>query len=165
MSTADPALGSHGAVEGKESAADTNVIARSFMRYVDTFRHLDPRATLRHLHIPFVFVDGGCARVFSTKPEIEAFVSKVMRDLASRAYARSEIEELYVHPLSDRAAVVSVARVRYAAHGGELGRLGETYTLLRDSHGEWHIAVAIVHAADRVLRAEFTSRSRRGRIS
>jgi hypothetical protein len=145
MSTADVNLAA------QECAADTDVIARSFMRYVETFQGLDPHATIRHLHVPFVFVDERM-RVSSTKPELEAFVAMFMRDLASRAYGRSEIDELYVHRLSDHAAVVSCSRTRYTEHGDEMGRLGETYTLLRSS-GEWRIAVAIVHGADRVLGA------------
>jgi hypothetical protein len=152
MSTADVDLEPHGSVERRESAADTDVIARSFMRYVETFQQLDLHATLRHLHVPFVFIEERL-RVSSTSLEIEAIVATIMRDLASRAYARSEIDELYVYRLSDHAAVVSCSRTRYAEHGDEMERLGETYTLLRRSDDEWRIAVAIVHAADRVLRA------------
>ena len=83
MSTAK--LKPHGAAERK--LAGTDVIALSFMLYVYTFQQLDARATLRQLHMPFVFVDEQM-RVFSTTSEIEAFVATVMRDLASRAYRR-----------------------------------------------------------------------------
>lgn len=151
MSTADVVFKSQRSVERQESAA-TDAISRAFMQYAETFQGLNPRATLRYLHVPFVFV-GEHMRVSSTKPEIEAFLTAVMGDLASRTYARSEVDELHVHRLSDHAAMVSVSRTRYTERGDEMERLGETYTLLRSSDDEWRIAVAVVHAADRVLRA------------
>ena len=122
------------------------------MSYAETFQRLDPRATLRHVHVPFVFV-GEHVRVSSTEAELEAFLAAIMRDLASRNYARSEIDELHVHRLSDHAAVVSMSRTRYTKRGDAMERLGETYTLLRSSDDEWRIAVAVVHAAGRDLRA------------
>src|SRR5262245_58624501 len=123
MSDADVNLEPRGFIKGQESAADTDVIAQSFMRYVETFQELDPRATLRHLHVPFVFV-GEHVVVSSTKREVEAFLATIMRDLASRGYARSEIDELYVYRLSDRAAMVSVSRTRYTERGEAMERLG-----------------------------------------
>jgi uncharacterized NTF2-like protein DUF6841 len=88
-------------------------------------------------------------RVSSTKRELEAFLATIMRDLASRSYARSEIDELHVHRLTDHAAVVSMSRTRYTERGDAMERLGETYTLLRGSDDEWRIAVAVVHAPGR----------------
>jgi hypothetical protein len=132
----------------QDAAADTDAVTRSFMRYVETFQGLDPRATLRHLHVPFVFV-GDHVHASSTQRELEAFVATIMRDLASRNYARSEIDDLHVHRLSDHAAVVSTSRTRYTDSGDAIERLGETYTLLRGSNDEWRIAVAVVHGAGR----------------
>jgi hypothetical protein len=102
--------------------------------------------------VPFVFV-GEHVVISSTEREIEAFLATIMRDLASHSYARSEIDELHVYRLSDHAAVVSVSRTRYTDRGEAMGRLGETYTLLRSADDEWRIAVAVVHAARRVHHA------------
>ena len=59
--------------------------------------------------------------------------------------------DLHVRQMSGDTAFVSVSRVRYAADGRELERLGETYTLRRTERG-WKIAVAMIHAPDTILR-------------
>ena len=69
----------------------TATITRAFERYVDTFQSLDPKATLRHLHVPSLILDARGPHVLSSEGEAEAFLTTVMRDLAERGYARSEI--------------------------------------------------------------------------
>jgi hypothetical protein len=128
-------------------------IKRHFMGYVQTFRALNPRAMLRHVHVPLVLIDGRGMQVLSNAAEIEALLTSVMRGLASRGYARSDLEELWVYPLRPGAALVSVARARYDADGEEIDCLGETYTLLRGADDVWRIAIAVVHDAADVLRA------------
>jgi ketosteroid isomerase-like protein len=140
--------------EKRESTTlDSATITRHFMKYTRTFQSLDPRRTLRHLHLPLAFFDGRDMRVLSTAAEVEEFLTMVMDNLASRGYARSDIEELWVYPLGANVALVSVARARYTAKGDEIDCIGETYTLLREADGEWRIAMAVVHDAPNVLRA------------
>jgi ketosteroid isomerase-like protein len=128
----------------------TATITQAFERYVDTFQSLDPKATLRHLQVPTLVLDARGAVVLSTEADAEAFLTKVMRDLAARGYTRSEITESYVHLLDETTALVSVNRVRYATAGRELERVGETYTL-RKTADDWKIVVAVVHDASGVL--------------
>jgi ketosteroid isomerase-like protein len=135
------------------TAPDAATITRHFMKYAKTFQASDPRATLQHVHVPLVFFDGRDMRVLSSAAEVEALLTTLMRNLASRRYARSDIEELWVYPLSANVALVSVARARYTAEGDEIDCLGETYTLLRDADDEWRIGIALVHDAPNVLRA------------
>ena len=127
-------------------------ITRAFKRYVDTFQSLDPKATLRYLHVPSLVLDARGPHVLASAVEAEAFLTNVMRDLEARGFARSEIVESHLHVLSEALAVVSVSRIRYADTGRELGRLGETYTLRRTGD-DWKIVVAVVHDADGVLGA------------
>jgi hypothetical protein len=124
------------------------------MKYARMFQSLDPQETLRHVHVPLTFFDGRDIRVLSSTEEVEALLANVMRNLASRGYARSDIEELWVYPLGANVALVSVARARYTAEGDEIDCVGETYTLLREADGEWRIGVAVVHDAANVLRAK-----------
>ena len=63
----------------------------SFERYVDTFQSLDPKATLRHLHVPSLILDARGPHVLSSEDEAETFLTTVMRDLDARGYARSEM--------------------------------------------------------------------------
>ena len=83
----------------------TATITRAFERYVDTFQSLDPKATLRHLHVPSLILDARGPHVLSSEGEAEAFLTTVMRDLAERGYARSEIAESHVHVLSETTAL------------------------------------------------------------
>jgi hypothetical protein len=148
------------AAKRESMTLDATTITRRFMKYTRTFQSLDPRAALRHVHVPFVFVDGQEMRVLSSTAEVEALLATVMRNLASVGYARSDLEELWTYPLGANIALVSVARARYTAEGAEIDCLGETYTLLRDVDGEWRIGMAVVHDAANVLRAR--PRCRRG---
>jgi hypothetical protein len=132
---------------------DAPTITRHFMKYARTFQSLDPREVLRYVHVPLVFFDGRDMRVLSSAADVEALLTSVMRNLASRGYARSDIEELWVYPLGTNVALVSVARARYTAAGDEIDCVGETYTLLREADDEWRIGIAVVHDAPNVLRA------------
>jgi len=120
----------------------TATITQAFERYVDTFQSLDPKATRRHVHVPAVVLDTRGPIVLSTEADAEAFLTRVMRDLAARGYTRSEITESYVHVLGETTALVSVNRIRYASAGREMDRLGETYTLLKTGD-DWKIVVAV----------------------
>ena len=128
----------------------TATISRAFERYVDTFQSLDPKATLRHLHVPSLILDARGPHMLSSADEAEAFLTKVMRDLDARGYARSDIAESCVHVLSETTALVSVSRVQRSVTDRELERLGETYMLCRTGDN-WKIVVAVVHDADGVL--------------
>jgi hypothetical protein len=130
----------------------TATITQAFERYVDTFQLLDPKAALRHLHVPSLVLSAHGPLVLSTEAEAERFLTNVMRDLEARGYARSEIVESHSHTLSEALAVVSVSRIRYTDTGRELERLGETYTLRRTGD-DWKIVVAVVHDVGGVLRA------------
>jgi ketosteroid isomerase-like protein len=128
----------------------TATITQAFERYVDTFQSLDPKATLRHLHVPSLVLDARGPLVLSSEADAEAFLTRVMRDLAARDYTRSEITDSFVHLLGETTALVSVSRIRYATGGREMERLGETYTL-RKTDDDWKIVVAVVHDANGVL--------------
>jgi hypothetical protein len=136
----------------------TATITQAFERYVDTFQSLDPRATLRHLHVPTLMLNARGAFVLSTEADAEAFLAKVMRDLAARGYTRSQITESYAHLLDETTALVSVSRIRYGTAGRELERLGETYTL-RKTGDDWKIVVAVVHDASGVLTDSWRRRT------
>jgi uncharacterized protein (DUF1330 family)/ketosteroid isomerase-like protein len=139
--------------QGEESVhSDPATVTRAFRRYVETFQTLDATATLRHLHLPCMFIDPRGVRVMSSEREAEELLTMVMRDLRTRGYARSEITELHVHLMNDRTALLSVSRVRYTSSGEEMERLGETYAL-RNLDDDWKIVVAMVHDPGAVLRA------------
>jgi hypothetical protein len=123
----DPSSQQGGTPVTTQQAASTE----SFRRYVEAFRTLDPRAALRHLHIPFIFVDDRGARLLLSATEAEALLTIVMDALRIRGYARSDIGELHVYPLNRHAAIISVNRIRYTTAGEELERVGETYTLVQ----------------------------------
>ena len=129
---------------------DDEKISRRFSEYVAAFQTLDPGAPLPFCHVPCVFMSAQGMRVMASSSEIEVFFAQVMQGLRARNYARSSLRGVHVMQMSDGAALVSVSRVRYRADGGELERLGETYTLLKTAD-EWKIAAALVHDVDTAL--------------
>ena len=118
--------------------------AQTFRDYVQAFQSLRPSAVVGYFHLPFVLIADGGVRAVTESGALEALLGQVMDGLKARGFARSEITEMRAHRLSEKLAVVSVRRIRYKIDGGELERLGETYTF-RQVDNLWKIAAAIVH--------------------
>jgi hypothetical protein len=118
--------------------------AQTFRDYMQAFQSLRPSAVVSYFYLPFVLIADGGVRALAESSALEAFLGEVMDSLKARGFARSDITEMRAHRLSEKLAVVSVRRIRYKTDGGELERLGETYTFRRDDD-RWKIAAAIVH--------------------
>jgi len=127
----------------RESIEET--ATQTFRNYVQAFQSLRPSAVIYYFHLPFALIADSGVRAFTESGALETFFGGLMDGLKARGFARSEITEMRAHRLSERLAVVSVRRIRYKTDGGELERLGETYTFRRIDN-QWKIAAAIVHA-------------------
>jgi hypothetical protein len=123
---------------------DEEPIVRMFNEYVQAFQRLDPRPVASYCNVPCMFIAPQGVHVMMNVSEVESLLAAMMAALKARGFARSEITGVRVSPVSDSSAMVSVRRIRYRADGGELERLGETYTL-RKVDGAWKIVTALVH--------------------
>jgi ketosteroid isomerase-like protein len=130
---------------------DEKLIAETFTDYVHAFQTLNAQAVFSYCHVPCMFIAPQGVLVMTTVAEVEAFFRRVMEGLKARGYGRSELTDLQVKRMSERAGLVSVGRVRYATDGRELEQLGETYSLRKTDDG-WKIAAAMVHDPDAVLK-------------
>jgi ketosteroid isomerase-like protein len=132
-------------------AREEEAITQTFTNYIQTFRTLDPHATLPYFHVPCMFSPPQGVLILATAADVEALLIQVMEGLKARSYVRSELMDLHVKQMSGNSALVSVSGVRYKTDGQELERFGGTYTLRR-TEGGWKIAVAMIHDPDTILR-------------
>jgi ketosteroid isomerase-like protein len=129
---------------------EEEAVAQTFRDYIQAFQSLRASAVPSYFQLPFMLIADNGVRALTDAASLEAFVGQLMEGLKSRDFARSEITDMRVHRLSEKLALVSVHRIRYKDDGGELERLGETYTFRRLDDG-WKIAAAIVHDPGVVL--------------
>ena len=129
---------------------EEEAVAQTFRDYIQAFQSLRAPVVLSYFQVPFVLIADIGVRALADAAALEAFVGQLMEGLKARDFSRSEITDMRVHRISEKLALVSVRRIRYKEDGGELERLGETYTFRRLDDG-WKIAAAIVHDPNVVL--------------
>jgi len=82
---------------------------------------------------------------------VEALYAAAIARLKARHYARSEVREANVRPLSEGLAILSACVVHYDTDGKELEQVGATYTL-RQTEGKWRFVIVVAHNSDSILR-------------
>lgn len=88
-----------------------------------------------------------------TRPDIEAFVEKLLSGLAAIDYSHSVMSDPRVKLLSDTAALFSVIAVRVKRDGSELQKAGFTY-LLRKGDEDWKIHALMATDPDKLVSAD-----------
>jgi ketosteroid isomerase-like protein len=127
---------------GTEEARDA---LDSFRSYAQAFQSLDANAVARHFHEPALLITPYEVAALPTVAEVERAYARIMADLPSRGYARTEFSTLDARQLGDGLAVVTGTGVWKRASGQEFAPFGLTYTL-RQTRGAWRIVVAAVYA-------------------
>ena len=92
------------------ATAEKEAITEAFRSYVQAFQTLDPHAKARYFHLPCMFVPPQGVRVLLTAADVEALLTQVMAGLKAQGYARSELSDLHVNPMSGNTALVTVSR-------------------------------------------------------
>jgi hypothetical protein len=119
-------------------------VSATFTAYAQAFQTLDPDAAAPYCHVPCLFISPQGVRAMTSASEVRALLVKVMADLGTRGYARSEVMSRHVQPLGERIVLLTVNRVRLRTDGTELERVGETYTFF-ETVGGWKIVAAAMH--------------------
>jgi len=115
----------------------------AFSSYMKAFETLDPEMALPFYHLPSMFIaPQGVFSVPDTNTA-RALLSQFMGQLRSQSYRRTEVVDLTVRALSPDLASCAGTFVRFNASGGEMARVGFTYTMR--NAGSWKIVVAAVH--------------------
>jgi hypothetical protein len=115
----------------------------AFHAYIRAFETLDPEAALPFYHLPGMFI--APQGVFAV-PDIataRALLTQFMGQLRSQSYRRTEVVSLTVRKLPPGLASCAGTFVRFDTAGGEIARVGFTYTMRHS--GSWKIIVAAVH--------------------
>jgi ketosteroid isomerase-like protein len=137
----------------EQEQAEKTAVDHALHDYVDAFVRGDLSAIGQHCNVPFVLISSQGVKVLPTMSEIEAFYAGILRDLKQRGYSHSTWSELHVKLLDQTTALVSAVFVRHKMDGSELETIGATY-VLRQTEGEWKIAVIIRHPPASVIRAD-----------
>jgi hypothetical protein len=112
---------------------------------------LDPKAVVPYFQYPCFFLTSQTAIAAATAADVEALYSSRIAGFKAQNYARSEVREVNVKQLSEGLAVLSALVIYYNTEGKELERVGATYTL-RQTEGNWKLAIVVVHDPDIILR-------------
>jgi hypothetical protein len=130
---------------------DEKEILEAYKSYVRAFQAFDPLAVLPFYHVPCMRISSKGVSMMNDSEEIKSHFTHILKDLKTRNYARSEISDLYIKTLNERIALLSMRAARYRADGGELERVGASYTLCKKGTS-WKIAAIMIHDPDAVVR-------------
>src|SRR5438034_11458626 len=114
-----------------------------FLAYVRAFETLDPEVVLPFYNLPSMFVTPQTVFAVPDANTARALLSQFMGQLRSQSYRRTEVLGLTVRNLSPDLASCAGTFVRFNASGGEIARVGFTYTMR--NAGSWNIIVAALH--------------------
>lgn len=115
--------------------------------YLDVFNSKDPASIAAHFHIPCLAITPDGVRHFSSREQIESLFSATLGELAALDFARSRWSSARIKLFGSRTAMAAMVAVRFDSSGGELERIGATYTLQKID-ANWKFVTLIVHAPE-----------------
>jgi ketosteroid isomerase-like protein len=126
---------------------ETGGAMAAFRSYAQAFQALDARAVAHHFHEPALFITPKDVVALPNVAAVEQTYARLMADLPSQGYARTEFSALAEHRLGDDLALVTGGGVWKNASDEDLMPFGMTYTLRRTGE-TWRIIVGAIHAPD-----------------
>ena len=123
----------HGAILDEVEAA--------YRHYVETFNGRDPQEISDLYHRPHAQVIGGIGlSVVTDDADQEQWYEFVMAALGDQGWDRTEIEKVWIWPLSPTLAQLVADVTRYKADGSVLNQARANYTLCRRD-GAWKVVL------------------------
>src|SRR5262245_62823300 len=132
-----------------EKAAAAQVLAD----YYRAFSSLDVQAVWPYFHEPSQLVSPAGVVATPTRAAVGAAFQPVMDAPRARGFAKSELVDLRLKPLSAITMIAGGVAVRTKTDGQELERAGVVY-VLQKTNGEWQIATIVIHDANDAIRPE-----------
>ena len=130
--------------------SDDSIVA--FMqRYCRAFRPGNASAMPAFFHFPASLMASGLRLTLNSPEELVQMLSVSLDDLAAAGFAHSEIQAIHVHELAEDIALVSARYHRLRADDSVLEEIAASYTLCRESEGDWGIVAIITHDPSRII--------------
>jgi len=126
-------------------------IEKFYDRYLDTFHGGNAKALVAFYHTPCLFVTGDGVMLLSDEKQVQRSFEQVIQGLKLKDYDHSTVSDVQIRILGEKTAMFSGLVVRYTRDGGELERLGATYTLQR-VNATWKFVTLVAHASETLLR-------------
>lgn len=142
-----------GALTAAGAEDEKSAVAQALNEYYRAFSNMDVERAVSYYDAPVTFITVGSIVTAATRPEGEARLTALYKDLRPRGFARSELTGLSIKQLSAGLAVASGVAVRYKLDGNELNRIGVTYVLRKTTQG-WKLAVLVSHDPGTALRLD-----------
>lgn len=115
-----------------------------FRRYAEAFRALDSKAVAAHFAQPALLITPHGVTALATAAEVEQAYGRIMADLRTQDYERTEFSSLDERLLNDELAVVSGSGFWRKTTGEAFAPFAMMYTLRRTG-GSWRIVVAMIY--------------------
>src|SRR5579863_5947197 len=126
-------------------------VARLLTDYYRAFSTLDAQAVGPYFHEPSQLVSPAGVVPTPTRAAVAAAFQPVMEGLRARGFAKSELIDLHLKPLSAATAIAGGVAVRRKTDGQELERAGVVY-VLQETDAGWQFATVVIHDAEDALR-------------
>jgi hypothetical protein len=117
-------------------------VETAYRHYVEVFNRRDPNEIAALYHRPHAQVIGDIGlSVVTDDTEQQQWYELVMAYLDDQGWGRTEIDELWIWPLSPSVAQLVSYVTRYRADGSVLQRARANYTLCRRD-GSWKVVLS-----------------------
>lgn len=125
---------------------------KAFLRaYVSAFLPTTLATAAGMYETPATMIVNDQVSQIHSKDALFSALNAVMKALVAQGFDHSEIDNVYVHPLTERAALVSANFSRCKTDGAVLERLGATYTVVKKDHG-YRIVTVVAHGPEAVIK-------------
>ncbi len=119
--------------------------------YCRAFRPHNMPAMADFFNVPVTMISGGRANTLSTEEQLTNSLQIVMNGLVTQGFDHSEIDEVHIHPLSAKTALLSAIFSRLKTDGSLLQKIGATYTVIDSGEG-YKIATLVAHDTDGLVK-------------
>jgi hypothetical protein len=124
-----------------------------FLRaYCEAFRQGNIPAVVEFYYFPATMIFDDRVIVITDKDKGLGLFNSLMDDLIKQNFDHSRVDSCYVHPLTDRTALISASFTRLKKDGSILQRLGATYTIVTGGNN-LKIAAVVAHGVEGVIVA------------
>ncbi|WNC71000.1 hypothetical protein RGQ13_12785 [Thalassotalea psychrophila] len=126
-------------------------ISQFIHEYCRAFRPGNINEIIKYFHYPTTMLVNGMNLHVASSVELEPLLSSGLSDMKSKGFSYSKIQDLYIHSLSEKIAIVSASYIRFKSDDTALEEIAATYTIFNDSELGCGIVTIIAHELDKVI--------------
>jgi hypothetical protein len=132
--------------------SERDEIRRTMDEYLEAFVSHDIARAMPHYRLPVAFIMPTGVLQPADATQLERLLQSLFATLQQKDHKASRWDELYIHLLTSKCALVSTVFSRLRSDGSLIESLGGTYQLVCEE-GAWKILSLAAHATSAVIRS------------